>query len=172
MFFKRKLNKIDETVELEFGGNNDSLGKFAFVLKIEDVDNELKIIFSGCVEGEKGTGVDEELDEAFKEILKESTPIYPNEDDVYEIIFPSYIIYQVRNESYCSWDDYDIRKGNRLYIYEKSKLLDYFKSVTDCCQSNDGDYYPGEWIHYGIGAEDHIIDIISHEKPTIKKISK
>ena len=45
MFFKRKLNKIDKTVNLEFGGNNEHLGKFAFVLKIEDVDNELKIIF-------------------------------------------------------------------------------------------------------------------------------
>ncbi len=89
---------------------------------------------------------------------------------MYEIVFPSYIIYQVRNESYCSWDEYEIRKGNTLYIYEKSKFLDYFKSVTDCCQSDDGDYYPGEWIHYGIGAEDHIIDIISHEKPIIKKI--
>lgn len=171
MFFKKKTNKNIETADLEFGGSNDSLGKFVFVLNIEDVDNELKIILSGYVEGEKGSGVDEELDEAFKEILKESTPIYPDEDDVYEIVFPSYIIYQVRNESYCSWDDYNIRTGNRLYIYEKSKLLDYFKSVTDCCQSNDGDYYPGEWIHYGIDAEDHIIDIISHEKPIIKKIS-
>ena len=74
MFFKKKTNKNIETADLEFGGSNGSLGKFVFVLNIEDVDNELKIILSGYVEGEKGSGVDEELDEAFKEILKESTP--------------------------------------------------------------------------------------------------
>jgi len=171
MFFKRKLNKIDETVDLEFGGNNDSLGKFAFVLKIENVDNELKIIFSGCVEGERGTNIDDELDENLKQLLKESTPIYPSADDVYEIVFPNYIIYQVRNESYCSWDDYEIRKGRRLIIFEKSRLLDHFQTITDACQAKDGDFYPGEWKHYGIYGEDHIIDVITHEKPVIKKIS-
>ena len=172
MFFKRNLNKIDETADLEFGGNNDSLGKFAFVLKIEDVDNELKIIFSGCVEGEKGTNIDDDLDENLKQLLKESTPIYPDGDDVYEIVFPNYIIYQVRNESYCSWDDYEIRKGRRLIVFEKSRLLDHFQTVTDACEAGDGDFYPGEWKHYGVHGEDHIIDVITHEKPVIKKISK
>ena len=172
MFFKRKLNKIDKTVNLEFGGNNEHLGKFAFVLKIEDVDNELKIIFSGSAEGEKGTNIDDELDENLKQLLKESTPIYPSEDHVYEIVFSNYIIYQVRNESYCSWDDYEIRKGRHLIIFEKSRLLDYFQIVTDSCQTEDGDFYPGEWKHYGVYGEDHIIDIITHENPIIKKISK
>ena len=172
MFFKKKMNKNIETADLEFGGSNDSLGTFAFVLNIEDIDNELKIVLSGYVKGEKGTGVDEELDEAVKEILKESTAIYPSEDDVYEIIFPSYIIYQVRNESYCSWDDYEIRKGRHLIVFEKSRLLDYFQIVTDSCQTEEGDFYPGEWKHYGVYGEDHIIDIITHENPIIKKISK
>ena len=172
MFFKKKINNNIETVNLEFGEGNDSLGKFVFVLNIEDVDNELKIILSGCVEGEKGTDIDDESSEALEEILKESTPIYPSEDDVYEIIFPNYIIYQVRNESYCSWDDYEIRKGRRLIIFEKSRLLDHFQTVTDSCQTEDGDFYPGEWKHYGVYGEDHIIDVITHEKPIIKKISK
>ncbi len=58
MFFKKKMNKNIETADLEFGGSNDSFGNFAFVLNIEDIDNELKIVLSGYVKGEKGTGVD------------------------------------------------------------------------------------------------------------------
>lgn len=164
-----KIKKKKETANIEFGGSNESLGRYVFLLNIADIDNELRILLSGYVEGEKGNDIDESLDDETKEILKESTPVYPDTDNVYEIIFPNYIIYQIRNESYCSWDDYEVRKGKSLYIYEKSRFLDYFGSVTDCRKYGDGFCFPGEWTHYGIGAENHIVDIISHEKPTIKK---
>lgn len=36
-----------------------------------------------------------------------------------------YIMHLTRNESYTVWDDYEIRKGSFLVIFEKSRLLDF-----------------------------------------------
>lgn len=51
-----------------------------------------------------------------------------------------------------------------MHIYEKSRLLEHFKVTMD------SGLLPDKWVHYGVSTENHIIDIISHEKPTIKKI--
>ena len=160
------LNKTDnERTPIAFGSDNAFLGNCVFALNIDDSDNELKILISGSYEGEKGSEVDETLDDNIIDILKEAVPVYQDENKLYEIIFPNYIIYQVRNESYCSYDESEIRKGRRLIIFEKSKLLGYFGSVTDC------GLYPDEWKHYGVYTEDHIIDVITCEKPIIKRVS-
>lgn len=160
----------NENVSVKFGSENSQLGGYIFVLETEDIDNELKILISGTYLGEKGAGIDEELNEDLKNLMLESYPVYADENKVYEITFSNYITYQVRNESYCSWDDEEICRGNHLLIFEKSKLLEYFLTVTDCGQFENGDFYPAKWQHFGVYSEDHIIDIIACDEPVIRKV--
>lgn len=99
-----------------------------FVLKISDSsDNELRIILATAKTGDKkslSTG-SPKLDD----ILVNSELIEPDKQNVYEIVFSDYIIYQCRNESYTAFDDTEIRSGKYLVIFEKSKLLDYYQNV-------------------------------------------
>lgn len=82
----------------------------------------------------------------------------------------SNILYQVRNELFCSWDGYELRQGKFFIVFEKSRLLDTLPLITDCQIGDDGEAYPGKWKHYGIYCQNHIIDIISHNEPIIKKL--
>jgi len=156
---------------VKFGGENERLGRFAYAHRIEDVEGTLRVVLTGTYEGEKGTGISEGLRDDVKEALKESCPLLTNEDEAYEIIFPEYIMYQVRTEEYCSWDEYEIRKGHILCIFERSRLLDYREIAVDCCgELASGGYHPGKWTHYGIYSDFQIIDVITHKEPIIKKI--
>lgn len=149
--------------EIKFGGENGCLGDYNFLLKLEDNDETLKIIFSTIVDN-KNAKAQSELNETIKKLLNENIPIQLDKEDVYEIVFSDYIIYQVRKESFCSWDDYERRKGKCLHIYESSRLLDHFNVVTD------RGLLPEKWVHYSISTENHIIDIVSHKNPNVKKI--
>lgn len=104
------------------------------------------------------------------ELLVNATPLYPNSLKTYEIIFDHYILYQTRNESYCSWDNYEIRNGKYFIIFSKSRMLDFLLQITDCEKLEDGTAYPGEWKHFGIYCQNHVIDIISCNEPTIRQI--
>ena len=156
------INDNIKSDKIEFGSSNDSLGEHTFTLKILDDDEKLKIIIANMVKGKIANN--NESNEIISDLLNENIPINFDRDDIYEIVFPRYIIYQVRNESYCSYDDYEIRKGKTLHIYEKSKFIDYLKTTVDHA------LFPDEWKHYGISSDNHSIDIVSHEKPIIKKV--
>lgn len=153
-------------------GNDDAMCicGYPFVLGIKDDEgNRLIITVSLPVRGDKGENIIETENEKIKEILKNAYPIYLSQDMLYEIIFDNYIAYQVRNESFCSKDDYEIKKGNYFILFERSRYLDEIQTITDCSWFEDGSYYPGEWAHYGVYANNHIIDVISHQEPVIRK---
>ena len=166
--------------ELSLGSLDLKLGKHApFLLTLaEGMDNELRILIAGSEIGEFGEGLDdilsfsndEELNKTLQNILRDSSPITPNEEHQYEIRFDRYIIYQVRNESFCSFDPDEFRVGKFLIVFEKSKLLEDLTSVTDVCKFEDGTYYPGKWKHYGIYTQNHIIDVVSHIPPAVSEI--
>ena len=105
------------------------------------------------------------------DILKKSVPIEPDEKQIYQIVFPSYITYLMRNESYCSLDPYEVREGTHFMIYTKSRLLDSLPILTDCQTLSDGTLYPYPWKHYGIITNNHVIDVISGDEPMITKIN-
>ena len=89
-------------------------------------------------------------------------------DQVYEIVFENYILYQMRNESYTSWDEYEVRKGRYLIVFERSRLLDYYEdSIFDF---DSEETRKTQRKHYGIYTENHILDIISNEPPKIRRI--
>ena len=75
----------------------------------------------------------------------------------------------MRNESYTSWDEYEVRKGNYLILFEKSRLLDYYEDVIFDFDSEE--IKKTQRKHYGIYTENHILDIISNEPPKIRRIS-
>ncbi len=105
-------------------------------------------------------------------ILKSTRAIIPdnNYSDII-IDFDTYITYSVRNESFTSWDDYEIFDGNMAFrIYKKSRFLDFIKSSTTALEVC-GDVYP-PLFHYGIVCLNHIIDIASYSKPTVTEIAK
>lgn len=156
---------------IEFGKEHGNLIYAPFLVKAEENDNNcVRFIVSLAREGEKGSNISDMGIKGLEKILRKATPIYPAENEVYEIMFEQYILYQTRNESYCSYDDYEIRQGKYFIVFKKSRLLDSLPAITDCQISSDGVAYPGEWVHYGIYCQNHIIDIISHNKPIIRKL--
>ena len=155
---------------IAFGQQDSGQGPFLISLS-EEYDNDLKIVVSLSCTGEIGENADDMGIPALGDILRKSRPILPDENQTYEILFEGYILYQTRNESYTSWDDYEIRNGTYFIIFEKSRLLDALPVLTDCQILSDGTPYPGNWKHYGIYCQNHIIDIISCYEPEIKKLN-
>lgn len=168
---------MEETIR--FGEENEILrekGKTPpFLVNLEEPgDNSLRIRIAAPMDGEVGTGIDPAVDSwnvpGLREMLAKSCPVYADPSRCWEICFPQYLIYQVRNESYTVWNDYEIRRGRALILFERSRLLDYLKTVLTCRRWEDGTWYPGEYRHYGIYTEDQIIDVISHTEPQIRRI--
>ena len=84
-----------------------------------------------------------------------------------QITIPSYIMHLTRNESYTAWDDYEVRRGNYLVIFDKSRLID---SYDDLIIHTEGYSWPGRGTHYGIYTVDHIIDVIADSEPIIEEL--
>ena len=85
---------------------------------------------------------------------------------IYEIIFEDYILYQVRNESFCVYYSEEIRKGDILIIFEKSNLLERLSKTPESLLIES---HKQQYRHYGIYCEDHIIDIVAFDEPKIIK---
>lgn len=145
-----------------------------FLMSLSDgLQEELRLVIAAAEVGEAGSDIpdlsdtDEATRNTLQEILARARPIEVNENRQYEICFSGYILYQIRDESFCSFDPGEIRHGRYLITFEKSKFLSYLSSVTDASQFKDGSYYPGKWTHYGIYTQNHVIDVISHIPPVI-----
>lgn len=78
----------------------------------------------------------------------------------FELYWPSYISYTVRNESFCMWDKEEAWEGSSFRIYTRSKFLDFVANATFATS-----VYPGPFRHYSVLCADHIIDIASQEPP-------
>ena len=150
-----------------------------FLISLSDgVEGELRMIISAANVGDGGgnianfEGIDEVTKQALNGILTNARPIEMNENCLIEICFNDYIIYQVRNESFCSYDSDEIRHGNHLITFEKSNLLSRLGEMTDAQQFDDGSFYPGKWTHYGIYTQNHVIDVVSHCQPVVSRYTK
>lgn len=156
---------------IEFGNENMDIKNAPFLLNVnEDEDNNVRFTISLTCEEEIHAEINDVEQNSIYNILKNKNLIRKDEKEIYEISFERYILYQIRNESFCSWDDYELRQGKFFIIFEKSRLLDTLPLITDCQIGDDGEAYPGKWKHYGIYCQNHIIDIISHNEPIIKKL--
>ena len=145
-------------------------GTAPFILSVtDDADNTLRIVAALPVIGNKGEAVMPALPPQIREVLRATCPIYPD-GERYEIVFRRYIMYQMRNESYTSWDGYEQREGKYFLVFRRSRLLDQVENITIACRAPDGTCFPGEWTHYGIYSQNHILDVIAEEAPVITKL--
>ena len=145
-----------------------------FLISMSDgLQEELRLVIAAAETGPVGgripelDGFDETTKQALHEILSNTSPIEINEKCVYEICFHEYILYQIRNESFCSYDPDEVGRGKYMLLFEKSKLLSSLSDITDALQFEDGTFYPGKWAHYRINTQCHVIDVISHCPPTV-----
>ena len=137
-----------------------------YILNINDnIDNVLKIIVSLPYSGEKGSEASNTGNKDLDEILKEAYPVLIDYNEIYEITFESYIMYQTRNESFAYLDKNSKVLGEYFTIIKNSSYLKMVKSITFY-----NDIFDDKYMHYGIFSWNHVIDIISAEEPKIAKL--
>ena len=84
------------------------------------------------------------------------------ESRTFEICWPQYITYSIRNESYCTWDKDEEWTGLAFRVYTRSKFLDFVTTATFASPD-----YPGPFKHYEILCANHIIDVAAQETPVV-----
>ena len=137
-----------------------------YILNINDnVDNVLKIIVSLPYSGEKGSKASNTGNKDLDEILKKAYPVLIDYNEIYEITFESYIMYQTRNESFAYPDEKSKVLGEYFTIIKNSSYLKMVKSITFY-----NDIFDDKYMHYGIFSWNHVVDIISAEEPKIVKL--
>jgi hypothetical protein len=112
----------------------------------------------------RATGALEDIEVAGT-VIKDSQPVLPYVDSIWEIVFQRYVAYSVRNESYVSLDADEVWEGHLFRTYSKSKFLDYVRVSTFAC-----DEYPGKLCHNELVCADHIIDVVTVQPPVIQRI--
>lgn len=156
---------------IKFGDDTDIMNSAPFLIKtIEGQNNDISFIISLPFEGEKGADVDDIGIPALNEILTDCIPLYPDENNTYEIIFEDYVLHMTRNESFTTWDDYEIRHGKYLIMFERSRLLDSMSVFVECELLKAVCNNAGK--HYGIYCQNHLVDIIATNEPIIRAYSK
>ncbi|NOG26128.1 hypothetical protein HL291_00550 [Lysinibacillus fusiformis] len=93
--------------------------------------------------------------------------VHPIEIDktlpVIHLEFETYVAYSVFDESFHFVNQEDDFLGNSVRIFTKSTYLDFISKGTIALDI----YSYKELFHYQIVCLDHIIDIVSFDKPTI-----
>ena len=159
---------------MQFGVNNDT--SLFLECLIGNIDNELTIICSKSIERPSTTEENKasaQGNDTLLKILDGTTVVEPNPKQVYKIYFDEYIMYQARAERFCMFDPDEVRIGNGLILFEKSKLLDHLRTFTPFLLGTEDGHpgYPGgDWKHYGIYTEFNVIDVISHREPIIERV--
>ena len=137
-----------------------------YILNINDnIDNVLKIIVSLPYSGEKGSEASNTGNKNLDEILKKAYPVLIDYNEIYEIVFENYIMYQIRNESFANPDENSKISGKYFVIIKNSSYLKMVKNITFY-----NDIFDNKYMHYGIFSWNHVIDIISAEEPKIAKL--
>ena len=135
------------TTFAEAGRLVDAGRRAPFLLTLcEEDENELHITIC-CVKAEPNAQTPSTGNAALDDILAHCTPLCPDENAKIELIFENYLLYQVRNESYCVFDADEVHSGTYLCTFERSKLLDYLPRAIDVHLIPDGTDAPASWKH-------------------------
>jgi len=135
----------------------------------EPQENELRVVIeearSGAPVDARAAAVAASLPE-LESILQGASLISHSEGcRVFEVSWPSYIAYSVRNESYVANDKYEQCEGRLIVKYSKSRFLDYVGLGTFATAE-----YPGPFTHWGVICGNHIIDVVSTEEPEVREL--
>ena len=119
------------TTFAEAGRLVDAGRRAPFLLTLcEEDENELHITIC-CAKAEPNAQTPSTGNAALDDTLAHCTPLSPDENAKIELIFENYLLYQVRNESYCVFDADEVRSGTYLCTFERSQLLDYLPRAID-----------------------------------------
>jgi hypothetical protein len=136
--------------------------KYVFLRECsEPEDNKLLIV----VEEAKADGPPEDI-EILGKVIKNTVPIVSDPScQLFELFWPSYVAYGVRNESFTTWDDTEVFEGRIFRVYTKSPFRDYVSRATFA-----SDEYPGPLKHWGLACENHIVDVIGCVEPELRRL--
>ena len=126
--------------------------------------DDLQIILAEMFVGESdGTRVDP--NPVVQKILRASRPIEVRHDSRLMVVrFPQAIAWQVVNESFTTWDDYEERDDTSvIQIITRSKYLDYVHQNHGWFQETIG---PAKL--YRVLTANEVIDVVAFELPTIE----
>lgn len=85
---------------------------------------------------------------------------------LFEITWPTYILYTVRNESYAAFDETEIRETGRVAVVcSKSQFLDHLAASTFASKD-----FPGPFWHIALHCQNHVVDVASSEHPTVRQL--
>jgi len=97
-----------------------------------------------------------------------------NDDDtepgrLFEVTWPSYVTYQIGDESMGYDGAHEVYDGSKFRCYTKSSYLDYVASTSllDVCAIKES----GDWPrvrHWAIYCLDHTIDVTTKDEPQIR----
>jgi hypothetical protein len=100
-------------------------------------------------------------------VIKDLTPLEPTTDSrKFNVEFKEVVFYQVVDESYCTWDNYEVRDGKDiLQELSKSRYLDFVNENFPFYSTLDK-----KGKHYRLIASTEVIDVISYGKPIITEL--
>jgi len=133
--------------------------KYLFLKEVgEPTDNSLRIVVNTATLSNVETS---------KAVIQGTREITPSNEG-YEIVFERYVAYFVLNESYYSvYPGWEVEswKGGVFSVATSTAFLDYLEKNS--CASKD---WAGEYKHYKINCQNHVINVVSANEPTITKI--
>jgi len=132
----------------------------------EPRDNSLRLVVQEAIAGPAGGSARiKELPKNLRTLLGDARPIISNATcHSYELSWPSYIAYAVRNESYATVDDAKTYEGNWLRRYSTSPFLEFVDQSTWADPK-----HPGPFVHYAVITLNHVVDIASLEAPVVRR---
>ncbi len=129
----------------------------------EPSGNQLRIVFAEAMTGELADPQTMGDDPVSRKMVSGMRAIIQTpESKVFELSWPTYVAYSVRNESFVASDKYEEFEGRLLVKYSKSRYLDFVAAATFA--SND---FPGPLQHWGLICLNHIIDVVAAGAPTV-----
>lgn len=134
---------------------------------VEPEENGLRLIVREAQIGEPPTQavLDAESNPEIRRMLSESRGIEHRPGcKVFEIYWPNYVGYSVRDESYALPEPDTSEGTGRLFVeYTRSLYLEYLSRATFA----DSDY-PGPFKHWALYCQNHCVDVASTKEPTIE----
>ena len=100
-----------------------------------------------------------------QEILRQTRPIEATDESRLMVVrFPRTVAWQVVDESYTSWDDYEVRDDKcTIQVITRSKYLDYVHENHGWFRETIG---PAKL--YRVLTANEVIDVVAYEPPTVE----
>lgn len=129
---------------------------------VEPEENVLRLV----IEEAKVSGPPEDIEVLPGKVISGTRAIESDAScRVFELVWPTYVSYCVRNESFCTQDKEEVWEGRLFCLHSKSHFLDFVARATFACAD-----YPGPLRHWGINCLNHIIDVVSVCEPQVRRL--